>query len=153
MLAGKSFFFSSLNRFSSHLTIRPWQSLCFVSTSRRFQLSYGAYHLHKPPSWKSCSFTIFTETIMDLVYPHKILHNHCFQFLLGITVVPREIEGNGYASFWGVNMCIHYSLGANDVVEERNATKYFHISWTDQKESKNCIALITAHISESFHSI
>ena len=33
--------------------------------------------------------------------PSKILHNHCLQFLLGITVVPREIEDNGYAKFWG----------------------------------------------------
>ena len=31
----------------------------------------------------------------------KIIHNHCFQFLLGITVVPREIEGKGYAKFGG----------------------------------------------------
>ena len=35
---------------------------------------------------------------MHLVYLH-ILHNHCFQFLLGIAVVPREIEDNGYALF------------------------------------------------------
>ena len=27
--------------------------------------------------------------------PPRILHNHCFQFLLGITVVPREIQDNG----------------------------------------------------------
>ena len=47
------------------------------------------------------SFTIFTETIMHLVpHPHptpppkKKLHNHCLQFVLGITVVPREIEDN-----------------------------------------------------------
>ena len=33
----------------------------------------------------------------------KILHNHCFQFLLCITVVPREIGDNGYGKFWGVN--------------------------------------------------
>ena len=26
-------------------------------------------------------------------------HNHCFQFLLDITVVPREIQDNGYAKF------------------------------------------------------
>jgi len=32
--------------------------------------------------------------------PPKILHNHCFQFLLGITVVPREIQDNRYAKFW-----------------------------------------------------
>ena len=35
--------------------------------------------------------------------PPKILHNHCFQFLLGITVVPREIEYNDYSRVWGVN--------------------------------------------------
>ena len=34
--------------------------------------------------------------------PPNILHNHCFQFLLGYTVVPREIQDNGYAIFWGV---------------------------------------------------
>ena len=33
----------------------------------------------------------------------KILHNHCFQFLQGITVVYREIENNGYAKLFGVN--------------------------------------------------
>ena len=31
--------------------------------------------------------------------PPKKLHNYCFQFLLGITVVLREIEDNGYAKF------------------------------------------------------
>ena len=30
---------------------------------------------------------------------HKILHNVCFSFLLGTTVVPREIETNVYAKF------------------------------------------------------
>ena len=33
--------------------------------------------------------------------PLKFLPNHCFQFLLGITVVPRQIQGNDYAKFWG----------------------------------------------------
>ena len=34
--------------------------------------------------------------------PPRILHkfNHCFQFLLGITVVPREIQDNSYAKFF-----------------------------------------------------
>ena len=36
-----------------------------------------------------------------------------FQFLLGITVVPREIQDNGYAKFWGVNK-VHYGLSKND---------------------------------------
>ena len=55
--------------------------------------------------------------------PPKILHNYCFQFLQGNTVVPREIEDNGYAFFFlgggegeagvvGVNK-VHYSLCGN----------------------------------------
>ena len=28
-------------------------------------------------------------------------NNRCFQFPLGVTVVPREIEDNGYAKFGG----------------------------------------------------
>ena len=42
----------------------------------------------------------------------KILHNHCFQFLLGMTVTPREIEDNGYAKFWGLKK-VHYGLCEN----------------------------------------
>ena len=38
--------------------------------------------------------------------PHKILHNLCFSFLLGITAVPREIENNAYAKFGGQIRCI-----------------------------------------------
>ena len=30
----------------------------------------------------------------------KKLHDLCFQFFLGITVVPREIQDNGYAKFF-----------------------------------------------------
>ena len=33
--------------------------------------------------------------------PSKIWRNHCFRFLVGITVVPREIPNNGHASFRG----------------------------------------------------
>ena len=44
--------------------------------------------------------------------PPKILQNHCFQFLQCITVVPREIEDNGYAKLWGVNK-VRYGLCKN----------------------------------------
>ena len=33
--------------------------------------------------------------------PNKTFHNLSFQFLLGISVVPRENEDNGYAKFGG----------------------------------------------------
>ena len=44
--------------------------------------------------------------------PPQILHNHCLQFLLGVTVVPREIIDNGYAKLWSVNK-MHYGLCQN----------------------------------------
>ena len=31
----------------------------------------------------------------------EILHKHCFQFLLGLTMVPKENENNAYAKFGG----------------------------------------------------
>ena len=36
-----------------------------------------------------------------LFYSPKFCRKNCSQFLLGITVVPREIEDNSYAKFWG----------------------------------------------------
>ena len=39
--------------------------------------------------------------IIHLYYPPKRLHNHCLQFLLGHENVPREVENNAYADFWG----------------------------------------------------
>ena len=42
----------------------------------------------------------------------KILHDLCSLFLLGITAIPREIENNGYAKFWGANK-VYYGRCAN----------------------------------------
>ena len=61
--------------------------------------------------WKCGSdvLAIFIETTMHLVLSpplppppplKKRLHNHCFQFLMGIIAVPREIEDNCYAKFF-----------------------------------------------------
>ena len=36
-----------------------------------------------------------------LCLPPNILNKHCFQFLLGHTVVPTEIENNAYAKLGG----------------------------------------------------
>ena len=42
-------------------------------------------------------YTLFTP---------KTLHNLSFLFLLGITVVPREMKDNACAKFWGTTRCI-----------------------------------------------
>ena len=48
------------------------------------------------------------------MFTSTILHNYHFQFLLGITVIPRETEDNGDAEFGGVNkveyLCILLAL-------------------------------------------
>ena len=38
---------------------------------------------------------------MLFVCPPKILHKHCFQYILGPFQLPRETEGNACAKFWG----------------------------------------------------
>ena len=45
----------------------------------------------------------------------NIVHNHYFQFLLGITVVAREIEDNSHAKSLGVNK-VHYGVGEKSEV-------------------------------------
>ena len=53
------------------------------------------------------TITIFMSPLPPFPPPPKNdnknnLHNHCFQFLLGLRILPREIENNGYAqSFLG----------------------------------------------------
>ena len=38
---------------------------------------------------------------MHLVYPPKISQKHCFQFILGRLLYPREMKNKGYAKFGG----------------------------------------------------
>ena len=45
----------------------------------------------------------FHIPIIHFVYPPKVLQKNCFQFLLGFTILPRELVNNTYAKFWGVN--------------------------------------------------
>ena len=40
----------------------------------------------------SSSFATLENTITILLSPPKMLHNHCFQFLLGFRIVPKETE-------------------------------------------------------------
>ena len=58
--------------------------------------------------FKMPAFTIFTYTIMHLVYRPKF----CITIVSNFPWVPREIEDNSYAKLWGVNK-EHYGLGEN----------------------------------------
>ena len=49
---------------------------------------------------------------MHLVHPPppQIFHNRCFQFLLGIIVIRRENEDDGYVKFWGAKQGALWSM-------------------------------------------
>ena len=52
------------------------------------------------PATQSSLYATSTFPIMHLICPL------CFSFLLGITAIPREIENNACAKFWGQIRCI-----------------------------------------------
>ena len=45
----------------------------------------------------------------------KILHKHCFYFLLGLTIVSRENKNNAYAKFWRTNK-EYYGIFESDLL-------------------------------------
>ena len=69
---------------------------------------------------------------MHLVYPQTFLCNHRFQFLLGITVVSREVEDNGSETFGGGGGKVHYGLGENGEYEIPR------VSCTVSKQTLHC---------------
>ena len=68
------------------------------------------------------SYATSTFPIIHLICPPKILHKLCFSFLLGITAVPREIENNAYAKFWGANN-VRYGKCGNSVIPTKKSMK------------------------------
>ena len=60
---------------------------------------------------------------MLLFVTPKILHKHCFQFLLGVEMTLRETENNAYAEFLGDKQrALWYVLVFSGVVNDRNRT-------------------------------
>ena len=57
-----------------------------------------------------------------------IRHFHIDQFLLGIIVVPREIENNGYAKSWGVNK-MYYGLCENGEFHKQNVPGFRNLDY------------------------
>ena len=60
---------------------------------------------------------------MLFVCHHKILHKHCFLFLLGVKTALRETENNAYVKFcgdkqralWYVMVFFNLALKSNDL--------------------------------------
>ena len=58
-----------------------------------------------------------SEKSASLSFTQQISHNHWFQFPLGITVVPRKIEDDGYANFLGGKQGVLYMVYTKMVTE------------------------------------
>ena len=54
---------------------------------------------------------------MHLFTP-QILHNHCFQFLLGFTVVPWKVKDNGH-NFFSISYFLSFFGGGGGGGERR----------------------------------
>ena len=77
----------------------------------------GLTHNDLPKKNESGKFPPFTIHHFHIDHnapclPRGVLHNHCFQYLLGITVVPGQIEDEGYAELLGINN-VHLGLYEN----------------------------------------
>ena len=80
-------------------------------------------------------FNVNIYVIFFLIHYFQLDHDapclpesyHCSQFLLGITVAPREIQDNGYGKFWGVNK-VHYIMVCVKMVNVAGQKFYCHIS-------------------------
>ena len=55
----------------------------------------------------------------------QILRNLCFSFFLGITAVPREIENNAYAKFWGANKVVQVAYSRFHRSTRERETTFF----------------------------
>ena len=81
-----------------------------ISMWSRLHVRWGNPPRVTSPTWgtpPSCK-----QALKCIFFTPTILYNHCYQFLLGITAVPREIEDDGYAKFWGTNK-VHYGVWEN----------------------------------------
>ena len=64
--------------------------------------------------------------------PPKILHSVCFSFLLGITVVPGEIENNAHAKFWRANE-VQYGRCTSGELKECHFRPCLNTLWKSPK--------------------
>ena len=69
-----------------------WKQIQTVMTTSQVFVIYSSLF--------SVMQAFFQKYHNTLCCPFKILHKHCFQFLLGLTITPREIANNAYAKFW-----------------------------------------------------
>ena len=97
-----------------HFSQHDQEFFCLLQIILHVALSCSLAIRKRRPIWKEPICHLYTSHNTPYL-PSKILHNLCFSFLLGITAVPREIENNAYAKFWGGGggVKVHYGRFAS----------------------------------------
>ena len=54
----------------------------------------------------------------------QLLHKHCFEFLVGLSMVPRENKNNAYAKFEGTNK-EYYGIFQGGLLGTRDGSRIF----------------------------
>ena len=73
------------------------------NVDRNFHLFIHSLDLKLATSLSLRSVGLFGKYHNTFCLSPQSLHKHCFQFLLGLTMVPRENKNNAYAKFGGTN--------------------------------------------------
>ena len=89
------------------LAIEDFFRVYIASSKQEGELGESSRQLCKPEtqSKNKNNTTIghFEKYHNTLCLSPQILHKHCFQFLLGLTMVPRENKNNAYPKFGRIN--------------------------------------------------
>ena len=142
--------FQSTNHYW-HSTVPSYKMLNYI------QLAFTIHYFHKDHN-----------TPWFLPHPHPLLpppppptnfQNQCLQFLLDLTIIPREIEQNGYEFFLdgggggeGVNK-VHYALCKNGELflflgEKVHCRKVWISLWVPKVTNNNFRLTISMHYQE-----
>ena len=77
----------------------------------------------------------------------QILHKHCFQFLLGLTMVPRENKNNASAKFGGTNKEYYVIYQTRGRVFHQ-ISKHWEVGWKNEMQPSSFIQLRRVWISD-----
>ena len=94
-------------------------------------------------SGTSKAFTIFTWTIMHLVYPPKLCITIVFDFSWDDCNNPGEFGNNGYAKFWRGNK-VHYGLCESSDYKRKRCKACVKLSYLT--ENLQCSSLVSQEL-------
>ena len=90
--------------------------------------------------------------LIHCVYP-KILHKHCFLFVLGITVVSEELENNAYAKIPGRGGGGVSKWGVCENVKMINSDPFFafpsrsYVYGGERRRKKTRLSIFLVHLT------